>query len=124
MRIYENASTGRSRASSSIFRHSDFWPASWGERPDAEIDREREARAHLAGVPRVVPVYFHRCMASDPYAVPSPVFSVHQTDVIFYGDNLLDYVAHEFHAPPRHPSDRTHVPFWSDHCQGAENVDL
>jgi len=31
---------------------------------------------------------------------PSPVFSVHQTDVIYYGGNLLDYVAHEFKVPP------------------------
>jgi hypothetical protein len=101
-----------------------FWPASWGDRPDGKDDREREARAHLAGVPRLVPVFSHRCLASDPQFKPSPVFSVHQTDVIFYGDNLLDYVAHEFRVPPLHPSDRTHVPFWSDLSEGAENRDL
>ncbi|CAN5269427.1 hypothetical protein BH09ACT11_BH09ACT11_13070 [soil metagenome] len=101
-----------------------FWPASWRDRPEGKDDREREARAHLAGVPRLVPVFSHRCLASDPQFKPSPVFSVHQTDVIFYGDNLLDYVAHEFRVPPLHPSDRTHVPFWSDLSEGAENRDL
>ena len=55
---------------------------------------------------------------------PSPVFSVHHTDVIFYSDNLLDYVAHQFGAPPVHPSDRTYVPFWSSLAEGAENGDL
>jgi hypothetical protein len=101
-----------------------FWPASWGNRPDAKCDREREARAHLACVPRLVPVYSHRYLASDPQFAPSPVFSVHQTDIILYGDNLLDYVAHEFRVPPHHPSDRTHVPFWSEVADGAENRDL
>lgn len=101
-----------------------FWPASWGDRPDGKDDREREARAHLGRVPRLVPVFSHRYLPSDPQFNPSPVFSVHQADVIFYGDNLLDYVAHEFDAPPLHPSDRTHVPFWSELAEGAENRDL
>ena len=101
-----------------------FWPASWGDRPDGEPDRVREARAHLARVPRLVPVFSHRYLSSDPQFKPSPVFSVHQSDVIFYGDNLLDYVAHEFRIPPLHPSDRTHVPFWSDLAEGAEDRDL
>ena len=34
----------------------------------------------------------------------SPVFSVYQTDVIVFGDNLLDYLAHEFNQYPRHPT--------------------
>jgi hypothetical protein len=106
-------------------RNSDFWPASWGVRPADKAHREREARARLAGVPRLVPVFAHRYLTADPQFNPSPVFSVHQTDVIYYGDNLLDYVAHEFHVPPLHPSpDRRHVPFWSDLAEGAENRDL
>lgn len=104
--------------------NNDFWPASWGARPDARNDREREARAHLARVPTLVPVFSHRYLTSGPQFKPSPIFSVHQTDVIFYGDNLLDYVAHEFHVPPLHPSSRTDVPFWSDLAEGAENRDL
>jgi hypothetical protein len=50
---------------------------------------------------------------------------VHQADVIYYGDGLLDCVAHEFKVPPLHPSpDRAHVPFWSDLAEGAESRDL
>ena len=103
-----------------------FWPASWGDRPVAKADREREARVHLARVPTLVPVYSHRYLASDPKFMPSPVFSVYQTDVIVYGDDLLDYVAHEFRVPPLHrsESERTHVPFWSDLAQGAESAEL
>jgi hypothetical protein len=101
-----------------------FWPASWGDRPDQEGARERGARAHLARVPRLVPVFSHRYLTADPQFRPSPVFSTYQTDVIFYGDDLLDYVAHEFHVHPLHPSERTHVPFWSELAEGAENRDL
>ena len=101
-----------------------FWPDSWGDRPEGKDDREREARAHLALVPALVPVFSHRYLTSDPRFDPSPIFSVHQADVIFYGDNLLDYVAHEFRVSPLHPGARTHVPFWSDLAEGAGNCDL
>ncbi len=33
---------------------------------------------------------------ADPTGPSAPVFSVYQTDVIIYGDDLLDYVQHEF----------------------------
>lgn len=101
-----------------------FRPTSWGTRPDGTEDRERQARAHLACVPKLVPIYSHRYLTSDARFYPSPVFSVHQTDVIVYGDNLLDYVAHEFHVPPLHPANRTRVPFWSDLAEGADTCDL
>ncbi|MEI2810980.1 MAG: hypothetical protein V9F00_12545 [Nocardioides sp.] len=101
-----------------------FWPASWGDRPDDKDARERQARENLASVPILIPVFSHRYLTSDPRFEPSPVFSVYQADVIYYGDNLLDYFAHEFGVPPPHPSDRTRVPFWSDLAEGAESRDL
>jgi hypothetical protein len=102
-----------------------FWPSSWGARPDGRAERERRARTHLARVPLLVPIFSHRYLTVDPEYRPSPVFSVYQTDVIYYGDNLLDYVAHEFKVPPLDPSpDRIHVPFWSELAEGAEDQDL
>lgn len=102
-----------------------FWPSSWGECPDDHAEKERHARAHLAHVPRLVPFFSHRYLTVDPEYRRSPVFSVYQADVIYYGDDLLDYVAHEFKVPPLHPSpDRAHVPFWSDLAEGAESRDL
>ncbi|MFS3127558.1 hypothetical protein ACLM5J_04055 [Nocardioides sp. Bht2] len=101
-----------------------FWPSSWADRPDAREEREREARSHRAHVPTLAPVYSHRYLASGPQFCPSPVFSVYQIDVIVYGDNLLDYSAREFRLYPFDPSDRTHVPFWSDLAKGAEDRDL
>ncbi len=104
-----------------------FWPRSWGARPPTRTLAEREARLHLARVPPLIPVYSHRCMPAAPAPGDSPVFSVHQTDVIVYGDNLLDYVAHEFGVGPRAraPGDRQlNIPFWSQLAAGAGNDNL
>ena len=60
---------------------NEFWPASWGPRPDRRL--EAEARRHLAAVPTMVPVYAHRYLPSGPGARRErPVFSIYQTDVI------------------------------------------
>ena len=102
-----------------------FWPSSWGVRPEDLSEREALARTHLDRIPRLVPLYSHRYLTADPAFVPSPIFSVHQTDVIYYGDDLLDYVAYEFKVPPLHPAlNRTHVPYWSNLAEGAEDQDL
>lgn len=105
-------------------QNNGFWPSSWGERPGDPSLAERCARDQLSRVPRLVPIYGHRYMAADSAYAPSPVFSVYQTDVIYYGDNLLDYISHEFRIPPLHPSDPTRVPFWSDLALGTEAKDL
>jgi hypothetical protein len=48
--------------------------------------------------PQLVPLYAHRYLPAAPFGPGAPVFSVHQTDVIVFGRNLLDYAAREFGA--------------------------
>ncbi|KRE67768.1 hypothetical protein ASG92_14140 [Arthrobacter sp. Soil736] len=104
--------------------HNDFWPVSWGDRPADQELALAHARTRLEAFPRLVPVYSHRYVAVGPGDVPSPLFSVYQYDVIYYSDNLLDYVAREFHAPPAHPSSAQHIPFWSELADGLEADEL
>jgi hypothetical protein len=104
-----------------------FWPSPWGQRPADRDLSERRAREHLAHVPKLVPIFGHRCLPASPAPIPSPVFSVYQTDVIYYGDNLLDYVANEFNALPLNPAkpgERPHIAFWSDLADGVEPAEL
>jgi hypothetical protein len=107
-------------------RNDAFWPASWGPRPVEETAALAVARERLAAVPRLVPLFSHRYLPAAPAPDPSPVFSVHQSDVIFYGGDLEDYVQHEFWLTgswsAQVPAAR--VAFWSDLAQGAEDADL
>lgn len=95
--------------------NADFWPPSWGERPQSPEVRTARAESQLAAWPRLVPIYSHRYM---PAGAPTgaPVFSVHQTDVIYYGADLLGYLDHEFfnghRRVPDDPSSETYAP-WS-----------
>jgi hypothetical protein len=73
-----------------------FWPVSWGERPATVELRRVIASDQIANWPKLIPLYRHRYLPADPIGPSAPVFSVSQTDVTVYGDDLLDYVQHEF----------------------------
>ena len=105
--------------------HADFWPASWGPRPDDE--REAVARRHLEQVSTMIPVYAHRYLPSAPAPTGTPVFSIYQTDVIHYGSDLADYLAREFlhRSSPVPTQDRSRrVRFWSDLVDGIDPTQM
>jgi hypothetical protein len=79
--------------------HNAFWPSSWGHRPE-----------DLA--------------AAAPAEPHSPVFSVYQTDTIYYGRDLEDYLMREFaRGKPRGPVDgvRVYIPFWAELAESRES---
>jgi hypothetical protein len=100
-------------------RHS-FWDDLWGPRPATVAEREHVVRQHATALPRLFPIFGHRALVIDPLpghdsADGNPVFSVHQTDVIYYGNDLADWFNTEFGTPlpdwvTRQPR---RVPFWS-----------
>jgi hypothetical protein len=53
-------------------------------------------------------------MPDEPQGAGNPVFSVHQTDIIYYGFDLADYLRHEFNLPGREPwpSQIRTIRFW------------
>lgn len=78
--------------------HNGFWLDEWGPRPASLADAEAVVRQIVAAAPALVPVYIHRMMPDRPHVPGNPIFSVHQTDIIYYGTDLRDYLIHEFLA--------------------------
>jgi hypothetical protein len=75
---------------------NDFWLVEWGERPQSLDDAFAVAGKAVAEAPTLIQVYGHRYMPDEPQDGSNPVFSVYQTDIIYYGANLLDYLENEF----------------------------
>ena len=63
-------------------------------------------------IPKIIPIYSHRYVISDNN-VEYPVISIHQTDVIYYGANLLEYFENEFNKT-YNISKINKITFWSD----------
>jgi hypothetical protein len=97
--------------------HNGFWLAEWGPRPGSLEEAFQTAAQAAADAPRLIPVYGHRYIPAEPARAGNPVFSVYQTDIILYGNDLLSYFAHEFrgvavwHTPLL---DARPIRFWSE----------
>jgi hypothetical protein len=63
-------------------------------------------------VPPLVPLYGHRYLPTVPSYTGNPVLSVMQTDIIYYGNDLLDWFDYEFRRQSVEREPRK-VPFWS-----------
>jgi hypothetical protein len=72
--------------------HNGFWLKEWGQRPQQVDEAIRIASELVASTPKLIPVYKHRMIPSEPHLAGNPVFSVHQTDIIYYGLDLRDYL--------------------------------
>jgi hypothetical protein len=92
------------------------WRKFWSERGATEEDPVVIARRQVSEAPRLIPIYSHRYIPSEPLAPGNPVFSVYQTDIIYYGHDLADYLRHEFHLDGRTPwpEEVRRIRFWSD----------
>lgn len=103
-----------------------FWPASWGRMPASPEDVTTIVRQQIGAWPRLVPIFAHRFTPAAPSPSGSPVISVWQTGIVYYGANLLEYLANEF---PLGQGRKTlspisvRVPFWSRFIEAANRAE-
>ncbi|MFB8404859.1 hypothetical protein [Streptomyces sp. NPDC055912] len=104
--------------------HNGFWHPAWGPRPSRVAEALRLARAELTSVPPLVPLYSHRYLPGTPGDWGHPVLSVVQTDIIVYGNDLADYLRHEFTGRASSAPARTTVDFWAYFVSGGPGIDV
>jgi hypothetical protein len=73
-----------------------FWPTDWGQKPEEESEVYEQLRSQIAKAPKLIPIYGHRYIPDNPNTAGNPIFSVYQTDIIYYGCNLENYLHNEF----------------------------
>ena len=101
-------------------KSNDFWVDSWGSRPDKYEDKVAIAKKFYETYPKLIPIYSHRYIPSQPNENGNPVFSVHQMDIIYYGFDLATYFANEFNFTLTKEFEKPKKPkkiifFWSDY---------
>jgi hypothetical protein len=97
--------------------HNKFWMERWGKRPSTLSAALDIARNDFETWPKLLPIHGHRFLAAEPCRPDNPVFSVKQTDVIYYGANLAHYLLNEFvdhnYALHTHQQEIRRVRIWS-----------
>ncbi|MER7466710.1 hypothetical protein [Streptomyces sp. NPDC097981] len=104
--------------------HNGFWHPAWPPRPAEKSDVLQVARCELATVPQLVPVYGHRYLPGTAGEWGHPVLSVHQTDIIFYGNDLADYIRREFTGRASSLPAHATVGFWSYFVEAGPGTDV
>jgi hypothetical protein len=98
--------------------HNAFWYDAWGPRPQQLQEAVGVARERLMHVPTMVPIYGHRYLPAGVGTSGHPVLSMWQTDIIYYGLDISDYIDREFGgAGPGQDlrwEPRATVEFWRD----------
>lgn len=97
--------------------HNSFWHPSWGSKPDNVAAAKEICIQECGSVPTLIPIYSHRYIPSTPMEAGNPVFSVYQTDIIYYGENLEEYLMVELGDKPYNAIefDRIkRIPFWTE----------
>ena len=95
-------------------KNNDFWMDSWPDRPDCIDAANQIAKTAILQAPTLIPIYSHRYIPAAPSEIGNPVFSVYQTDIIFYGFDLTHYLEREFGVsnPNTVPDQPRKISFW------------
>lgn len=105
------------RGLQSDLEDGDFWCENWGSRPDNIEQAQSILLKHYRNAPKLVPIYSHRYMPFIAERINIPVFSIMQSDIIYYGTDLISYLEVEFglrqYKDILHANFQ-HVNFWSD----------
>jgi hypothetical protein len=98
--------------------HAKFWLERWGARPAALSVAIEVARKDFESWPKLLPISGHRFLAAEPCRSGNPVFSIVQTDIIYYGADLAHYLVNEFvdrdYALHTYEQKIQTIPIWSD----------
>lgn len=93
-----------------------YWCDNWGKEPKDKVWVVNEVKERLKKAPKLLPIYAHRYMPMVLVENP-PIISVHGIDIIYYGNNLEDYIKIEFGGKSQNTIDFASIepiPFWSD----------
>ncbi|MDQ0201952.1 SMI1/KNR4 family protein [Neobacillus ginsengisoli] len=97
--------------------HNEFWMKDWGKKPSSLKDAVNIATMYYNKAPKLIPLYSHRYIPSTPFEKGNPIMSVHQSDIIYYGENLFSYFLVEFNFKDYDHIDFENIKrisFWGD----------
>lgn len=98
-----------------------IWLERWGKKPDTLPAALNIARKDFEAWPKLLPIFGHRFLAAEPCLTGNPVFSIMQTDIVYYGADLPHYLLNEFvdsnWALHTHEQKIRRIAVWSDFAE-------
>lgn len=78
--------------------HNNIWMPGWGRKPITKFGQRQQIEALIANAPKLIPVYGHRFLLTEPYAgeFANPVLSIYHADATIYTANLYQFLCKDF----------------------------
>ena len=100
-------------------KSNNFWVDEWGLKPSTLDEKFIIAKSHYGFYPKLIPIYSHRYISSQPSDSGNPVFSVYQMDIIYYEFDLATYFSKEFEFNltddfEKLDKSKVEIEFWSE----------
>lgn len=95
--------------------NNEFWDDEWGEKPNDAENKTNIVEKYYKTYPPLIPIYLHRHIPAFPIEEGNPVFSVYQTDIVYYGYDLISYFCNEFNIKfleYNTPENPKYIEFW------------
>jgi hypothetical protein len=102
-----------------VLEENNYWDDSWGEKPINLSEAKQKCTEEMQKVPKLIPICGHRYIPIVKGIDNPPIFSVYQTDVIYYGIDLENYFRIEFGFlswDVIRYVEIVKIPFWSQFC--------
>jgi hypothetical protein len=101
--------------------NNEFWYDEWGKKPDDIETQTKTVEEYYKKYPPLIPIYSHRYIPAFPAEEGNPVFSVYQSDIIYYGYDLISYLCNEFRIKLLEyniPEKPKYIEFWGKLVSG------
>ncbi|WP_064965754.1 hypothetical protein [Tenacibaculum ovolyticum] len=72
-----------------------LWLRSWGTKPESIDDRKKIFTRWYHNAPKLIPIYGHRFVISEPKEMDNTILSIMGSDTIIYGVNMRHYLLNE-----------------------------
>ncbi len=98
-------------------RNNVFWWPAWGPQPEDVDHAVAVMRERIREAPKLIPICQHVYLPAEPELAGNPALSVYQTDIIYVGRNLAEYLRRvrsgdEWELP--RCDEVTRIRFWSE----------
>lgn len=102
--------------------NSALWLKRWGQRPNSREDAINRVVEDFQSWPKLLP-FWGGYLPASPCEAGNPVFSIHQTDIIYVGANILDRLINLYLEDKSVTSiSIKQIPIWSDFAECRDGI--
>jgi hypothetical protein len=76
--------------------HNNVWKPGWGRKPVSKYGQSQQIGVLISQAPKLIPIYDHRFLLSEPYQAGNPVISIRQSEIVIYAPDFYSFLCKDF----------------------------